>query len=42
MTGVVLVIAGFILIISSCFSGNAERRWSEQFKEKLEADGSTA
>ncbi|WP_342476434.1 DUF6199 family natural product biosynthesis protein [Paenibacillus sp. FSL H7-0350] len=35
VTGVVLVIAGFILIVSSCSSGNAERRWSEQFKEKL-------
>lgn len=35
VTGVVLVIAGFILMVSSCSSGNAERRWSEQFKEKL-------
>ena len=35
VTGVILVIAGFILVISSCSAGNAERRWAEQFKEKL-------
>lgn len=37
VTGVILVIAGFILIVSSCASENAERRWSEQFKEKLDS-----
>lgn len=35
VTGVILAIAGFILMVSSCSSGSAERRWSEQFKEKL-------
>lgn len=37
VTGVILVIAGFILIVSSCSSGNTERRWSEQFKGKLDS-----
>lgn len=37
VTGVVLVIAGFIMMVSSCSSGSADARWSEQFKEKLDS-----
>lgn len=36
--GIIFVIVGFILIVSSCSIGRgADAKWSEQFKEKLEA-----
>ncbi|WP_090902749.1 DUF6199 family natural product biosynthesis protein [Paenibacillus sp. OK076] len=35
--GIVLVIVGFILIVSSCSTGSgADSKWAEQFKEKLD------
>ncbi|WP_340026522.1 DUF6199 family natural product biosynthesis protein [Paenibacillus sp. FSL K6-1096] len=37
VTGVILVIAGFILMVSSCASGSADRHWAERFKEKLDS-----
>lgn len=36
--GIIFVIVGFILIVSSCSTGSgADRKWAEQFKEKLDA-----
>lgn len=36
--GIIFVIVGFILIVSSCSTGKGEDdKWLEQFKEKLEA-----
>ncbi|MCP1187489.1 DUF6199 family natural product biosynthesis protein [Paenibacillus sp. 1781tsa1] len=38
ISGIVFVIVGFILIVSSCSTGSgAERKWEEQFNEKLDA-----
>ncbi|WP_405171168.1 DUF6199 family natural product biosynthesis protein [Paenibacillus sp. FSL H8-0280] len=38
ISGIVLVIVGFILIVSSCSTGRgADSKWAEQFKEKLNA-----
>lgn len=37
IVGIVLVIAGFITVISSCSAGSADRHWPDQFKEKLAA-----
>ncbi len=38
ISGIVLVIVGFILIVSSCSTGSgADTKWAEQFKEKLNA-----
>lgn len=37
ISGIVLVIVGFILIVSSCSTGSAaDSKWAEQFKEKLD------
>lgn len=38
ISGIVFVIVGFILIVSSCSTGSgADSKWAEQFKEKLDA-----
>ncbi|MCW3793282.1 hypothetical protein OM416_16950 [Paenibacillus sp. LS1] len=38
ISGIVFVIIGFILIVSSCSTGSgADSKWAEQFKEKLDA-----
>ncbi|MBD7970585.1 DUF6199 family natural product biosynthesis protein [Paenibacillus gallinarum] len=37
IVGIVLVIAGFIMVISSCSAGSADRNWPDKFKEKLAA-----
>lgn len=37
IVGIVLVIAGFIMVLSSCSAGSAERNWPDKFKEKLTA-----
>lgn len=35
--GILLVIAGFIMMVSSCSAGSADRNWPDKFKEKLAA-----
>ncbi|WP_339167855.1 DUF6199 family natural product biosynthesis protein [Paenibacillus sp. FSL R5-0341] len=38
ISGIVFMIVGFILIVSSCSTGSgADSKWAEQFKEKLDA-----
>ncbi|WP_454189863.1 DUF6199 family natural product biosynthesis protein [Paenibacillus sp. Marseille-Q7038] len=37
IVGIVLVIAGFIMVVSSCSAGSADRNWPDQFKEKITA-----
>lgn len=37
IVGIVLVIAGFIMVLSSCSAGSTERNWPDHFKEKLTA-----
>lgn len=38
ISGIVFVIVGFMLIVSSCSTGSgADSKWAEQFKEKLDA-----
>jgi|GEM_PF-919153 len=40
ISGVVLVVIGFIMIVSSCatlFTGGSEGRWAERFQQRVEA-----
>ncbi|REK75000.1 DUF6199 family natural product biosynthesis protein [Paenibacillus paeoniae] len=37
ITGIIGVIVGFILIVSSCSSGIVNTKWEKQFQQKIEA-----
>ncbi|MCM3785053.1 hypothetical protein M3231_18945 [Neobacillus mesonae] len=37
IAGIILAVIGFILIVSSCSSGSADKKWPEEFKDKLAA-----